>query len=242
MKYARMIRFVSGLVLVLAMMSFPGCDLLFGSEDDGRDPLPAATSVSDSDGNTYTVGYDQVTPTDQDPFVRKTNGSGTQLWRLRHDETPVDARAVAIALDASDRPYVIFSTDGGSSDSDRFQTHRVEGTPFSGAPFNSYGSGGGPKVSIIARLDPATGEIERATYLRARLNSGNTNTLNATGIAVSGSSVLVDVESSAWPPAAGATASNWIRFDETQFNDATRPALRYTLNADLTAITDAVVR
>lgn len=68
-------------------------------------------------------------------------------------------------------------------------------------------SGGGAKVAVIARLDPDTGAIDRGTFLVARLSSGNTNTLNATGLTISGDSVLLDVESAAWPPAAGATAA-----------------------------------
>lgn len=216
------------------------CDLLgFGEEETDGDPLqplPANTTVTDSSGNTYEVGYVQVSGVNQDPRVTKTDASGTQLWQVRHDETPADARAEFVALDSAGRPFVAFTVDGGSNDATRFQAHRVEAGAFGDAPFPSYGPGGGKKVTIIARLDPATGDIERATFLRARLSSGNTNTIRPTGLAVSGSTVIIDVASAAWPPAAGATASNWIRFDETRFNDTTRPQLRYSLPADLTSI------
>ena len=231
------------LFLVLLTLMFLGCDEVDNedSENTSLIALPALSTITDSSGNIYQVGYDQVTAINQDPYVLKTSASGSEIWRIRHDETPIDARAVLVALDSQNRPYVIFTADGGSNDSKRYQTNHANPDAFGEAPFKSYGSGGGPKVSIIARLNPETGRIEKGTFLLARLTSGNTNTLNISGLAVSDSSVEVDVTSAAWPPGPGASSSSWMRFNEALFNDSSRPPLRYTLDLNLTQISSVVV-
>ncbi|MFW5695216.1 MAG: hypothetical protein ACOCYB_08600 [Alkalispirochaeta sp.] len=240
MRFFTLIIIVSGLLLVLS-----SCDDLLGGDDtDGADtlsdPLPAKTEVTDSDGSAYEVGYDQVSGNDQDPFVRKTDASGNEVWRIRHDQTPVDARAVLITLDDEDRPYVVFTTDGGSNDSDRFQLNHVTDGAFSDAPFASYGAGGGAKVTVIARLDPDTGRIERGTFLVARKTSDNTaNSMDPEGLEVSGDQVVLDVNSFAWPPGEGATQSNWNYYTTS---GSTPLALRYTFPADLTEISGVASR
>lgn len=237
---------LAALLLLGSLLALSSCDTLtglFGEEEEPGSATapPAETTVTDASGNVYEVGYDQVSSNDQDPFVLKRDASGNQLWRIRHDQTPVDARALYVALDGDGRPYVVFTADGGSNDADRYQTNHVESGAFGAAPFAGYGSGGGAKVSIIARLDSETGRIEAGTYLRARLSNGNTNTLVGTGLRVSGSTVEVSVDSAAWPPAAGATSSNWQRFDETRFNDSSRPPLLYSFPLDFSEITSAEV-
>ncbi|TVQ27993.1 MAG: hypothetical protein EA383_01515 [Spirochaetaceae bacterium] len=212
------VRLVAGLFLVL---SLGGCEL-FPWIGQSR-VLTAQTQIIDSNGNTYSVGFDQVTGIRQDPFVRKVDSGGQEVWRIRHDQTSVDARAVSVALDGNDVPYVLFSTDGGSNDSGRIQLNHVQGQPFNGAPFPSYGPGGGGKVSIVARLDPENGRITAGTFLIARLGNGNTNSFQPEALAVSGTTVWVQARSSAWPPAAGArSGGGWIRFDPERFNDETR--------------------
>jgi hypothetical protein len=227
------------------LLLLAGCDSVSSSEEDDSNGAPTApeknTSVTDEAGNRYEVGFEQVSSNNQDPYVEKQNSEGTRLWRLHHDETPVDGRAIAVALDDEDRPYVVFTTDGGSNDDDRFQRHHAESGAFADAPFGSYGSGGGPKVSIVARLDAETGDIERGTFLRAQLTNENTNTLAATGLAVTGDTVRMSVESAAWPPAAGATETTWERFDPDRFNNENRPPLLYSFSANLTEISNVQV-
>jgi hypothetical protein len=228
------------------LLSLTACDDLLGSENEPdsadtlTDPLPAEKEATDSNGSGYEVGYDQVSGDDQDPFVRKTDASGNEVWRIRHDQTPVDARAVLVTLDDEDRPYVVFTTDGGSNDSDRFQLNHVEDGAFTDAPFDSFGSGGNKAISIIARLDPDTGKIERGTFLMARLTSNNdTNSMGPEGLDVSGDQVVLDVNSYAWPPGEGATQNNWNYYTTS---GSTPLALRYTFPADLTEISEVQAR
>ena len=85
--------------------------------------------------------------------------------------------------------YAVFSVDGTqgtpsqdfrrvSSDNDQRWTR-------------SYGQGGGAKVSVVARIDAATGGLKDAAYLSAVLNSGRSNTLNVTDISVNSAGNLV---------------------------------------------------
>ncbi|HEY9736336.1 MAG TPA: hypothetical protein V6D06_08640, partial [Trichocoleus sp.] len=55
----------------------------------------------------------------------------------------------------------------------------------------SYGQGGGPKVSVLGRIDPATGQMLSAAYLSALLGNGDSNSLTVTGLAVNSSGNLV---------------------------------------------------
>ena len=246
-----------GLVLVLALsIGMSSCDLLSGlfggSAGDGdsaplTEPLAADDSVTDSSGNSYSVGYEQVSSENQDPRVTKRSATGDLVWTVAHDTSSVDSKALQVALDSSERPYVTFTVDGGSYDGGYITRAQVESGAFDSAPFPGFGAGGNKAVTIVARLNPDTGAIQAATFLRARLNSGNANTLRPTGLSVAagtegGVSVYLDVESAAWPPAAGATAANWIRFDESVFNNDTRPPLRYELSADLSEIVSVEAR
>jgi len=232
----------------ILLLTLTACEDLLGGEEDAAETGETISlqnpnqrdTVEASGGVTYEVGYDQVSSNDQDPYVIKKNSDGDQVWGYYHDQTPVDARAVLVTLDAQNRPYVVFTTDGGSNDSDRIQLNHVTEGAFSDAPFTSYGAGGGAKVTIIARLDPDTGKIERGTFLVARLTSNDdTNSMGPEGLAISGDQVLLDVNSYAWPPGEGATQNNWNYYTTS---GSTPLALRYTFPADLTEISEVQAR
>lgn len=238
-----------GAILALAVLALmlSSCDTLFGDDDDDAGsgstvsgtPLEANTTVTDSAGNVYEVGYRQVSGNNQNPFVKKTSPGGNESEWV-HDTTARDTRGIAIGLGPNDVPFVLFSTDGGDSSS--FRAHAAVDNPFDGAPFRSFGSGGGPKVSIVARLDPESGRIEKATYLRAQLSGGNTNSFQPRAIAVVGDKVLVEANSAAWPPAAGATQGSWQQYDPDAFNNETRAdgndLFRVTLPLDLSELSN----
>lgn len=142
--------------------------------------LTAVNTVTDKQGNVYKVGYDQVTPTNQDAFVEKKNTSGQVIWKLYYENTAPDSRGVWITLDENDTPWVIFSIDGGSGDVGYITRKEVEGTPFSGSFLSGYGKGGGAKVAILTRLNPTTGKMIKATFLVSRTNEGNHNAVDKT--------------------------------------------------------------
>jgi len=146
-----------------------------------------------------------------------------------------------ITLNETNQPFVAFSVDGGSNDGTYITRHHVQANAFENAPFQSYGSGGGAKVTVLAKLNPTDGRIERATFLIARLSNGNTNTFNPIGLYASESRVYLDVNSAAWPQAAEATQSQNQRFNTDLFNDQSRPPLRYELPSDLSEISGVAI-
>lgn len=211
---------------------------------DGTAPdlsgLTANTEVTDGSGNTYSVGFDQVSGINQDPYVLKEDGSGNELWRLNHENTPVDSRAVLVTLDAEGNPWVIFTVDGGSNDAGYINKKEIETDAFSGVYANSYGSGGGAKVSIIAKLNPSTGKIVKGSFMTARLTSGSTNTLNITKIGFKDGNFAFEISSSAWPPGKG---TSYSRFPDITDEDRVDGSFKvyYEMSPNLSEITEAIL-
>jgi hypothetical protein len=121
-------------------------------------------------GATLFVGYQQVSSTNQDPVVRRFDGT-TASWCVRHEQQPPDARAVGVTWDGGATAYVVFTVVGGGSDLDKAA---------SGGWLPSYGSGGGPKVAVVGQLDAATGALAHASFVIAKLASGKTNSFTPT--------------------------------------------------------------
>ncbi|MEM0997614.1 MAG: hypothetical protein AAGN35_11060 [Bacteroidota bacterium] len=171
--------------------------------DPDRVAFYSGAEVADGQGNRYLVGFDQVSSNNQNPYVQKRDAEGNELWRYSYETSGVDGRGVIAAVDASDQPWVVFSLDGGSNGTDYITRLRTDADAFNGVFQNTYGNGGGPTVAVIARLDPESGEIMRASFLTARLTDGATNTLRITKIGFNEGLVVVSSESAAWPPGLG---------------------------------------
>ena len=92
---------------------------------------------------------------------------------------------------------------GGSYSDDYLTDREVEKDVFNGVYQKSYGNGGGPKVSIIAKLNPNTGKISKATYITARLDNGKTNSLKIEQIGFKDASFAFQASSASWPPGVG---------------------------------------
>ncbi|MCC5815870.1 MAG: hypothetical protein JJT78_14040 [Leptospira sp.] len=137
---------------------------------DGSNGLPRNVRNRDevSIGNVkYVVGFSQVTSNRQDAFAYKMTGSRMD-WCHYYDQSPADTRGekVAVSQDGSE-VFVAFTADGGNAH------YRATKS----AVQSSYGQGGGPKVTFLARLDAVTGRICNGTYLAGRLKNNRTNTL-----------------------------------------------------------------
>jgi hypothetical protein len=180
--------------------------MLLSCEDEQPLLLPelnASSEITDNQGYTYSVGYAQVSSDNQDALVEKKDAAGNSLWKVSHASSPADERATLVTLDEEQNPWVIFTVDGGSYDDGYITRKFTEAGAFQNAYQDSYGQGGGPKVAIIARLDAESGRIVKASFLTARLNSGNTNSLTVERIGVAGGKVNLEAKTAAWPPAAG---------------------------------------
>ena len=100
-------------------------------------------------------------------------------------------------------PIAVFTVDGGSYDDAYISKYKVEKDAFSGVYQNSYAAGGGPKVSVLAKINPASGMISKATFLTARKNDGKTNGFGVDEIKVSPEAIILKATTSAWPPGEG---------------------------------------
>lgn len=234
----------SSLVTILLILLFLGACKKKQDNPNPQNPgsgLAANNTAQDAAGNRYEVGFDQATSINQNPFVRKTNAAGQEIWRVVYENTPVDGRAVWIALDANQKPYVVFTVDGGSNDAGAINKKELDNpNAFSGVFQSGYGSGGGPKVSVIARLNPANGKIEKGTFVTARLTDGKSNTLNITKFGFQNNKVAFEVSSAAWPPGEG---SSYVRFPNITDADRVNGAFKiyYEMNLELSAIERAIL-
>ncbi|MDP5018786.1 hypothetical protein FJR11_06500 [Anabaena sp. UHCC 0187] len=138
------------------------------------------------------IGYQQVTSLNQDPRIVRFD-NGVKKWcRSDYETTSDDGRGYGLLWDGSGTLYGVFSSTGTQTGADfrRFATGRW---------LSSYGSGGGAKVSVIARINPINGDVNYATFLSAILSSGKSNSLTVTGLSWNGTNLTVKADSW-WSP------------------------------------------
>lgn len=182
------------LVLLSACTQDVGSDLALlnncGPEGQDAAALEArADSIAIDGGTRFLAGFFQTSADNQDPYVARVE-DGAVSWCRIYSDAPPDERGDLVTL-REGQLWANFITFGGDTDlrasADAFQT--------------SFGQGGNKKVSFVARLDPSTGEILRATFLRATLSNGETNSLDVNEIEVlSDGSVRVTGDSAFTPP------------------------------------------
>lgn len=238
-------------LIFVALLIFTACS----SSDDNIEPsnngagdagtedvtLTSVTEVTDADGNIYKVGFDQASSNNQNPYVEKTDAGGGQAWRINHENTGVDGRAVLVTVDSNNNPWVIFTVDGGSNDNGYINKKEVEDGAFSGVFQNGYGSGGGAKVAIIARLNPSTGKIVKGSFVTARLNSGNTNTFSITEVGFANGNFAFKGVANAWATGAGTSYVKFPGITEADRVDG-KTTLYYEMKTDLSEIVVAEIR
>lgn len=142
-------------------------------------------------GSTIYVGYQQVSANNQNPIVRSF---GANEWcRTDYEETNDDGRAYALWWDGTTL-FVVFSATGTQAGPNYTRWTSAGWLP-------NYGAGGGPKVSIILRMNPTNGEPIEGTYLSARLQSnGNTNSLTVTNLQLlANGNLIVSASSASFP-------------------------------------------
>lgn len=139
---------------------------------------------------TIYIGTNQVSGNNQNPIVASFDSANpANNWiRTDYEVTGADGRGVGLAWDGTSL-YGVFTVDGtqGSAAED----FRRAAADAQQAWLRSYGQGGGPKVSVLARIDATTGELLDAAYLSAVLGNGNSNTLTIEDINVNATGHLV---------------------------------------------------
>ncbi|MEM6530554.1 MAG: dockerin type I domain-containing protein [Chloroflexota bacterium] len=168
---------------------------------------------------TLFIGYRQVSSNNQNPIMAAFNGN-TQAWcRTDYDTSPADSRGYGL-VSVNGNVYATFTADGGN----------VTLTNFTGNGWiNSYGSGGGPRVSVVLRINPANGAPTGGTFIIARLNNGNTNSATVEAITASGSNVAIS----------GVSAFGPLDPGRNRRQDCSANEFTYVLSADLSTIVSA---
>ncbi len=136
------------------------------------------------------IGYRQVSSTNQNPILVSfdSQNSGNTWVRTDYEITGADSRGYGLFWSGSDL-YAVFSIDGAQgSVSEDFRRASGDATQ---SWLRSYGSGGGAKISVVARIDIATGELLDAAHLSALLSSGKSNSLVIEDISTNGDGNLV---------------------------------------------------
>ncbi|WP_373528166.1 hypothetical protein [Nostoc sp.] len=145
-------------------------------------------------GNTTIyIGYQQVSSNNKNPVTIRFN-NGIKAWcRTDYETTNDDGTGYGLFWDGGNVLYGVYSSTGSQTGNDfrRFAALRW---------LSSYGSGGGPKVAVIARLNPANGDVSYATFLSAKKsNDGKTNSLVVSNLSWNGTNLTVQA-TSWWSP------------------------------------------
>lgn len=142
---------------------------------------------------TIYIGYQQVSSINKDPRIIRFD-NGVKKWcRTDYETTNDDGTGYGLYWDGANVLYGVFSSTGSQTGND-FRRFATSGW------LSSYGSGGGAKVAVIARISPSNGSISYATFFSAKkLTDGKTNSLVVKGLSWNGTNLTVNADSW-WSP------------------------------------------
>ncbi|MEO1421106.1 MAG: hypothetical protein AAFU66_09160 [Pseudomonadota bacterium] len=136
--------------------------------------LADAPSVT-IDNRTLYVAFEQIGVNQNPLLIRYDDGS--QVYCVRHEAEGPDGRALGLTWDGGAHAYVMYSIVGGASS--------LEGKP---GWLSSYApgaiSGGGPKVSVLGRVQVADGALTEATFVIAVTSAKKVNSHRSTAAPV----------------------------------------------------------
>lgn len=146
-------------------------------------------SVAFGTANIY-IGYAQVSSNNKNPRLIRFD-KGVKTWcREDYEMTGDDGTGYGLMWDGSKTLYTVFSSTGSqgkpSQDFRRFAA---------GGWLSSYGSGGGAKVAVLAKVDPSNGNVQGASFLTGVKGDGKTNSLLVDNLSWNGSQVVVKARS-----------------------------------------------
>ncbi|MBH8561328.1 hypothetical protein I8748_03905 [Nostoc sp. CENA67] len=134
------------------------------------------------------IGYQQVSSSNKDPRIIRFD-NGIKKWCRSDYETTTDDGTGYGLLWAGSVLYGVFTSTGTQTGNDfrRFSTGRW---------LSSYGSGGGAKVAVIARINPDNGTVNYATFFSAKkITDGKTNSLVVKSLSWNGANLTVQADS-----------------------------------------------
>jgi hypothetical protein len=116
-------------------------------------------------GSRVFAGFEQV-GNNQNPVVARFD-AGKLRYCERHETAAPDGRALAVTWDGGKVAYVLYTIVGGGSELDQKSK---------GGWLESYGNGGGAKVTVLGAVDAESGLLSAGTFVIAKKADGKTNT------------------------------------------------------------------
>jgi hypothetical protein len=182
-------------IKVLAQSTFVkvGTAKVFSCTDSEATIKNTKLAAGISNGTTsFYIGYQQVSSVNKNPIMIRFD-KGVKKWcRTDYETTGDDGSGYGLVWDGSSNLYGVFSSTGT-------QTGNNFGRFATSGWLTNYGTGGGSKVSILAKIDPVNGNVSKATFIIAKKGDGSTNSLSITGLSFSGTSVKIDANAY-WSP------------------------------------------
>lgn len=163
----------------------PSGQLIGPDESEAQLLARGVPAVTLADTRIFT-GYQQVSANNQNPVLVRFD-QGVETWRRSDYETSGDdSRGYALIWDGDATLYAVFSSTGTQGDSSQdFRRFARNGW------LRSYGAGGGPKVAVVAQIDPRSGDVLAASFLSAQLSNGNSNSLAVTDLALTPEALMI---------------------------------------------------
>jgi len=171
------------------------CKMTYSQLKNSGTPYVALNKV------TFFIGYRQVTSINKNPVLIRFDGWKRTFCRTSYEVTGDDSTGYGLYWNGSKALYAVFSSTGtqGTSSQD-FRRFATKGW------LKSYGSGGGAKIAIVARVLAANGNVTHATFLSARKSDGKSNSLTVKDLSFANAQLTVRADSWFSPRKADRTA------------------------------------
>ncbi|MEO1592072.1 MAG: DUF4114 domain-containing protein [Cyanobacteria bacterium J06632_22] len=191
------------------------------SDDPGlaEGDIPATVPRIEVNGKRIYIGEKNPSGNNKNPVIRAYNTDGSFAWvrsDADYEDGEPDGTGIGLAWTGT-QLYAVFTVDGG--DGDLNQDFRRNAGSAETSWLRSYGSGGGPKVSVLGIINPDTGELGQTAFLTAILSNGNTNSLLVTNITTNATGNLVVTADSFFTPrqVSGQPFQNKVTTDSSPF-------------------------
>lgn len=190
------------------------------------------TSIAVGDTTLY-IGYNQVSSNNKDPWVASFTNGKLNWYRKDYEVTDDDSQGTHLLWNSTSKTlYAAFTATGtqGTAQEDfrRFATNGWLKSYTDSSP----GGGGGGKVSILTKIDFASGNITAASFLTA-LNGTKTNSVSVKNLSFSGNNLVVEADSAFAPRKADRTAmiANGVSSSEPNYKVVFAPDLGSVISA-----------
>ncbi len=135
------------------------------------------------------AGYESFPPINLNPvLVSFTNGE--QDWVRRDYETSADESVGYGLLFADEKTVFAVFTSRGVEENLNYDFRRFTKYGW----LSEYGEGEGKQIAVIAKINPINGDVLSATYLSARLDGGETNSLTVKDLQLIDKNLVVSAD------------------------------------------------